>query len=371
MAPARTVLFRCDAGQRIGTGHVMRCMTIAERLREAGATCRFACKDHDGHMAALLRGKGYPTDLLSRVPGYDGKGYLKWLGGPVEEDAAQIAALIDRIGPVDLLIVDHYALDARFERLLRDKVRAIAVIEDLPDRVHECDLLLDSNYGHVAEDYAGRISAGARLLVGADYAPVRSDFARLRPEALARRAARERPSRLLIALGGADPDDITSRALAALRPPLDFPQVHVVLSAIARHVEKVKDLAADRPEITVHVDTGRMPELMADADIAVGAAGVSALERCVLGLPTVMVVLAENQIDTAERLDRAGAARSLGGIDAASPERLNAALQEFVARPERMRAMSATAAMLCDGRGLERIVPALLDLMPAAEARPR
>jgi UDP-2,4-diacetamido-2,4,6-trideoxy-beta-L-altropyranose hydrolase len=264
---------------------------------------------------------------------------------------------------VDLLIVDHYALDGAFQGLLRGKVGAIAVIEDLPDRVHDCDLLLDQNFGHFPEDYAGRVPAGAQLLVGAEYAPVRTDFARLRGEALSRRGALEHPSCLLISLGGADPDDITSRALEALRPPLAFRRVHVVLSAIARHIERVKAAAADRPEVTVHVDTRRMPELMAEADIAVGAAGVTALERCVLGLPTVMVVLAENQVATAERMDRAGAALSIGDIDAASPERLHESLLEFAAQPERMHAMSAAAAALCDGEGLNRIVPALMDLM--------
>ncbi|MDN5787598.1 UDP-2,4-diacetamido-2,4,6-trideoxy-beta-L-altropyranose hydrolase, partial [Pseudorhodobacter sp.] len=194
-------VFRADAGQRIGTGHVMRCLSIADRLTRMGVVSRFVCKAHQGHMAAQIGARGYACDLLPLTRDWQGEGYLAWLGGPVLDDAHLTAQAITAAGGADMLVVDHYALDAAYQRPLRKTLRHIAVIDDLHNRSHDCDILIDQNIGHDPAFYAGFVPDAARLLVGAKYAPIRAEFAALRAKSLTRRAGVAVPKVLLVSLG--------------------------------------------------------------------------------------------------------------------------------------------------------------------------
>lgn len=375
----RRVVFRADAGQRIGTGHVMRCLSIADGLVQAGAkaglrvNASFVCKAHQGHMAAQLRRRGYDCDLLPltsdwRPQAQTAEDYLGWLGGPVDQDAQLTQAAIAASGGADLLIVDHYALDAAYQRQMAGAVPHIAVIEDLPNRLHDCDILIDQNIGHDETTYAGRVPARTTLLVGPRYAPIMPEFVARRQGALNRIQALSRPKVLLICLGGADPDNVTLAALQALRGTLWFDRVEVVLSGIARNLEVVRAELANHPKayanVTLHVDTTQMPQLMADSDLSIGAAGVTAIERCVLGLPTLMVVVADNQIEVAQRMASLGAVMLLGDTAGVTAEKIHEALAAFMTdQTGRLQNMSQAAANLCDGQGLDRIGPALLKIM--------
>jgi UDP-2,4-diacetamido-2,4,6-trideoxy-beta-L-altropyranose hydrolase len=361
--PPRHVVFRADAGQRIGTGHVMRFLSIADRLAQDGVLARFMCKAHDGHMAAQIAARGYACDLLPVVAGWTAPDYLGWLGGSAAQDAALTGAAIRAAGGADLLVVDHYALDAAYHRALRADVSRIAVLDDLHNRPHDCDVLIDQNIGHSAAAYAGLVPVGARLLVGAEYAPINIAFSALRAASLARRAGVTTPKVLLISLGGADPDNVTLAALDAVQG-LGFDHVHVVLSGIARHLNAVRKACATLPSVTLHIDTPHMPQLMAGADLSIGAAGVTALERCVLGLPTLMVVVADNQIEAAQRMANLGAVSLLGNTASITAQTIRTALVASLNdQSGRLQSMSVAAAALCDGQGLDRIAPALLQLI--------
>lgn len=348
----------------------MRCLSIADRMVEVAAQknealqVHFICKAHIGHMGDLIVARGHKCTLLPTVPDWSAEGYLTWLGGPLEQDAAPTAEAITASGGADLLVVDHYALDAVWHRLVRPAVGAIAVIDDLPARIHDCDILIDQNIGHGPALYEGRVPAGIPVLAGANFAPVQAAFAQLRAASLERRKAVDVPRVLLVSMGGADPDDVTTAVLRALRPPLGFDAVHVVLSGIARHLEGVRAEVAHHDNVTLHVDTRNMPALMAQADLSIGAAGVTAIERCVLGLPTLMVVVADNQIEAADRMADLGAVVLLGNTSEITADSVHETLCAFVHDTTGpLRAMSDAAAALCDGQGLDRIVPALFDIM--------
>ncbi|ETA50653.2 UDP-2,4-diacetamido-2,4,6-trideoxy-beta-L-altropyranose hydrolase [Ponticoccus alexandrii] len=368
-AEPRQVVFRTDAGQRIGTGHVMRCLSIADRLiaqaaeKNEALQVHFICKAHIGHMAEQIAARGHRCTLLPAEAEWKGEGYLGWLGGPLEQDATLTLNAVLAAGRADLLVVDHYALGAAWQSRMRGANCPIAAIDDL-SRSHDCDILIDQNIGHTADFYAGRVPEGIPVLAGAQFAPVRGTFAQLRPASLARRADLDVPRVLLVSLGGADPDDVTSAVLRALRPPLVFDEVHVVLSGIARHLEAVRAEAKRHDNVTLHVDTRDMPALMARADLSIGAAGVTAIERCVLGLPTLMVVVADNQVEAAQRMADLGAVRLLGDTAHITDDSVHEALGVFLHdTPSPLKPMSAAAADLCDGRGLDRIAPALFDIM--------
>lgn len=354
------VVFRVDASLRIGSGHVMRCLTLAAALRETGADCRFLCREHVGHLAATIRTRGFDCTLLpppsmpaEAVADAD---YAAWLGVDAITDARQCAALLAPEPPADWLVVDHYALDADWERRLRPHCCRLLAIDDLASRRHDCDLLLDQNLGRRAADYAGRIPAGATVLVGPCHALLRPEFARARQASLARRAGGSLQS-LLVTMGGVDLDNATGAVLGLL-PGNPLPpgcQVTVVMGAAAPWLASVRALASSLPwPCEVRIDVADMAELTTNCDFAIGAAGSTAWERCCLGVPSALVVLADNQQPIADALAAAGASWPLGragDLAATLPIALDAATD-----PARLAALGANAARIVDGLGTARVV---------------
>ena len=362
-AASGTIVFRADAGRKIGQGHIMRCLTLADALRSAGFSSRFICRAHEGHLARRIEDEGFPVALLATDPEFlKREGYEAWRGGSMAEEIALSAAAIQAGGGADLLVVDHYGLGAEFERALRPLVGRIAVFDDLHDRRRDCDLLIDQNIGHSPDLFAGLVPEGAVLLTGGDHAPLRPDFANLRESSLARRRASGRPREILVAMGGFDQLNVTGQILRALDPSenlgLDWvDSAHVVLGSAAPHLDEARFLAAALGRVALHVDSRDMPALMAQADLAIGGSGVTAIERCVMGLPTLIAVMAENQEDSARRLEAAGATITLGRGEEIDSRRVAEALNLIYGDPARHHAMIEAAAGLSDGRGLSRIAP--------------
>lgn len=375
MSTVRRAVFRVDASAEIGTGHVMRCLTLAAALREAGWDCRFVMRAPPAPVADQVRSRGVALDALpppgpEGAPAGDGPPHAAWLGVALEREIAESRAALQAAAP-DWVIVDHYALDARWETAAVPAGARVVVIDDLADRPHACTLLLDPMLGRRAEDYADLVPADARLLLGPAYAPLRPAFAARRDESLARRKQPEL-RRLLITMGGVDPENVTGRILAALAAaglPAGV-DVVVVLGGAAPGIEEVKAAAAAAPfPVTVKVDVDDMAGEMVAADLAIGAAGTTSWERCCLGLPTLMLVTAENQRGIARALDTAGAARLVGdAADPDGPSRVAAEIEAFAA-PDTLAATAARAATICDGRGAARVVRAMaaagLALRPA------
>jgi UDP-2,4-diacetamido-2,4,6-trideoxy-beta-L-altropyranose hydrolase len=357
------VAFRTDASLQIGSGHVMRCLTLADALVARGNECVFLCRILDGALDEVIRARGHRVEyLFGRGEPYSGEEpapyHARWLECPWGDDARDTAAILDRVG-AELLVVDHYALDARWEGRVADYGCPTMVIDDLADRPHQADLLLDQNLGRRESDYADLVVAGCRLLVGPGFALVGPRFATLRTESLVRRSASEL-ERIMISMGGVDPHDATGRVLDCLArlPGAERFRVEVVMGAQAPHLDRVRAFAATMPGPTdVAVSVSDMPERMARADLAIGGAGGTAWERCALGLPTIAVVLAENQRSGAEALGRAGAALVIDSVDQIA-ERLPRHL-ESSADDRRRAEASAAAAAVVDGQGLERVCDAM------------
>lgn len=345
------IAWRVDASTTLGSGHVMRGLTLAAALRARGARIHFVCQSLPGHLGDRIRAEGHGLSLLPA-------------GLPAAEDAqASMVALGAWGEPTNLLVVDHYALDAAWEQPLRQQVPHLAVIDDLANRPHQADLLLDPNLGRQSSDYDDLLPPACQRLIGPDAALLRPGFAAARPASLARRS-QGTLHHLLISMGGADPQDATARCLRALAGgalPAKA-RITVVLGALADSADRVARAAATLPWPTqVLNDVADMAPLLASADLAIGAAGGSAWERCCLGLPTLLLVLADNQQAGQAALVTAGAGLSLGTPDDL-PRSLPAALQA-VAPPGALNALSQRAAALCDGGGAERVAEALLNLI--------
>ena len=260
------------------------------------------------------------------------------------------------------VVFDHYVLSADDHRDLASG-RPTLVIDDLADRPLAADLVVDSGPQRRAADYQGLIPAGARLLLGAAYAPVRPEFAELRAKTLGRRP--EAVGRILVSLGLTDLGGITGRVLDRLRPRIGQTAIDVVLGAGATSRAGLERLARRDPRLTVHVDTPDMARLTAAADLAVGAAGSSAWERCTLALPSVMLVVADNQRPAATALAEAGAALVVEADDPAFDQLFDRAFLRLFTDPVARGRLAAKCAEVCDGLGAERVADVFLDLLLA------
>jgi UDP-2,4-diacetamido-2,4,6-trideoxy-beta-L-altropyranose hydrolase len=308
------IVFRTDASLQIGTGHVMRCLTLAHALQERGAQCSFICREHPGNLIDQIRQHGFlvyalPCDqdwaMEEKSPSHAG-----WLGADWLADAQESQVGAGETA-IDWLIVDHYALDSRWEHAMRAHCRHIMVIDDLADRTHYCDLLLDQNLGRKSEDYSGLLKGKTKTLIGPQYALLRPEFAALRPQSLARRQNNPQLRRLLITMGGVDNDNTTGQVLDTLRGcklSADL-RVTVVMGQHAPWLAQVQAQTAQLPWHTdVLVGVNNVAQLMVESDLAIGAAGGTAWERCSLGLPSLVLVLAKNQLAGTVALQVAGAA---------------------------------------------------------------
>lgn len=360
------VAFRADASLQMGTGHIMRCLTLADALAARGADCQFICREHPGNLIGHIRSKGYLVHTLSvhneplaeGLPSGDlpSLAHSHWLGATQEQDAGICAAVLAPLQP-DWLIVDHYALDARWERALKPHYRRLMAIDDLADRPHACDLLLDQTFGRDAEDYRALVANSCQLFCGSQYALLRPEFAALRSYSLKRRA-KPQFKQLLITMGGVDKDNATGQVLEALHScplPTDC-QITVVLGTTAPWLAEVEQLAQDmRWPTQVKVGVSDMAQLMADSDLAIGAAGATSWERCCLGLPTIMLVLADNQRNVAQGLERAGAVQVLQRPQAI-PDSLPRLLNSLCSSPALQAEMSEAAARITDGHGVTTVI---------------
>ncbi|MEQ9638114.1 MAG: UDP-2,4-diacetamido-2,4,6-trideoxy-beta-L-altropyranose hydrolase [Devosia marina] len=363
------VLFRADASLAIGTGHIMRCLTLARHLSTRGSSATFICREHPGNLISFLRTSGFPVQSLPVTGHVDANGpsHAAWLGGYGTEDAAAISALPE--SKADWIVVDHYGLDRRFERAMADAGMRVAVIDDLADRPHQCSLLLDQTFGRLALAYEARVPKSTRLLLGSRYALLRPEFAAAADDSLQRRRNDPTIRHIMVTLGGVDLDNVTQRVLDAL-DALPLPPgctIHVVMGATAPWFDAVSERARNmRHTTSVLRAVSNMAGLMSDMDLAIGAAGSTAWERCCLGLPSLMVVLAKNQEVIAQNLGKSGAAISLGHhYDGDFVSRLGQGVLDLLDSPDRLRAMSEAAAKVTDGLGAARMAQAMMELAAA------
>lgn len=332
-------VFRADASQQIGAGHIMRCLVLADALADAGWRTVFACRQETTAVVpALIRSS---HQIL-----------------PVAAEQDEACVLVERLeGKTDLLVVDHYGRDAAFESALRGKVRRIMVIDDVANREHDCDLLLDTSLGRQAEDYAGLVPASCRLLIGPTFALLRPQFEAARSVALARRRLGGPVARILISLGGTDPNRLMECVVQGVMASGIEAAVDVVTGLVpAPSIDLAREAAPPGQSYRLLGGVEDMAGLMLEADLAVGAGGVTTWERCCLGLPTVLIITADNQLTQARAVTEAGAALGLGWHGDITAESIAAAVRRLSQQPSLMKKISEAAARLCDGAGCGRVV---------------
>ena len=377
MHAAPRVAIRVDASATMGTGHLRRCLSLAQALAAAGAEPGFVVRRLDAVAPQLLATAGLPVQWLptpaeQAPPAADAPPHAAWAGVPGAQDAADTVQALTGWRP-DWLVLDHYAFDARWHRVVRTALGCrLLVIDDTADRTIDADALLDHNWAadHAAK-YADRLAQPPGLwLCGPRFALLAPVYRRAR-----RCTVRPEVRSLGIFMGGTDPDGASARVLAACREAGHEGAIEVVSSTASPHLPALRAACAADAQARLTLDEPDLAAFFARHDLQVGAGGGATWERCCIGAPTVALALAANQSVVVPALDHLGALRaaSLPGLpNGADTPPLARVLHRLMADTAARQALAARAAELVDGRGAERVALGLLrdhlQLRPATQA---
>ncbi|HEX4917642.1 MAG TPA: UDP-2,4-diacetamido-2,4,6-trideoxy-beta-L-altropyranose hydrolase [Limnobacter sp.] len=363
-AATKTALIRADASLTMGSGHVMRMLTLALALAQKGFEPVFACRLQPGHLKQKIETHGFACLPLENKAAQETR-YMHshWLEG--SNALADAEACVETCNTRDLrptlVVVDHYALGAEWEARIKQAWPdcTLLAVDDLADRPHACELLLDQNPGRNAGDYAPWVPSFCKVLAGPSHALLRKQFEPTQPA----RIAPAQSNGVLVCMGGADPDNLNLLVLHSLKDRLArFGwSAHVVAGQTNPNLGSLSAWCESHPQLAeLHVDVGDMASLMRRCKLAVGAGGVMALERCAVGLPSITVAVAENQMPGAcalERLGAVGFVSSPAAIATEVPMWFDTLMNEAL-----RKTMAHKAMQVCDGLGTQRVVQAALEL---------
>jgi len=339
------VAFRVDASPSIGVGHLMRCLSLAEELKKSQCTVHFLCADCPQSLKDKIREEDYIFHHLTSVSDF-------------ERDAIETIEVLSVFSQQpEWLVVDHYGIDHRWHKGVRAVAKNIMVIDDLADRVFDCELLLDQTYARETAEYLPYVPEGCHILTGSDYALLRPQFPMLRQAALERRRSHVEIQRILVSMGGTDLANITGLVLQGLADD-DLSQalvIDVILGAQSPHYADILKQSENHPlKVNVHKSVSNMADMMLSADLAIGAGGTTSWERCCLGLPSLIVIAAANQSLIAENLSNAGAVSLIecDDIKTSLVQRIN----QMKSNMGEYKQMSEKAFELCSGNGVRSVV---------------
>lgn len=336
------LIIRTDASVAIGTGHVMRCLALAQAWHDRGGECMFAMAKSTTAVIQRLRVEGFETYTVTETAAGPG-------------DARQIIGLY-RETNAGWIVVDGYHFDVEYHKILRDAGLKLLLIADQANATHcVADIVVNQN-SHARESMYANRAPYTKLLLGPRYALLRRKF---RSWEKWKRAIAPIGRKVLVTMGGSDPENVTSlviRALGLLK--IEF-EARVVAGGSNPHISQLKSLLSQIPHIELHMDSSNISELMAWADVAVSGAGSTCWEMCLLGLPAILIDIAENQKPIAEDLDKKGLAIHAGSGQEIVPEQLAARLEQLLLTTDLRAAMSQRGCELVDGCGASRVVSAM------------
>lgn len=349
-------LFRVDASAGMGAGHFMRCLNLGLALKKRGHDIAFAYVKLPRALSSLLVANSIPSFKLAinttgkRATEYSI--YDQWLSGSQSDDARAFLSVSKETRP-DCVIVDHYALDSVWENLVRGHTEKVLVIDDLANREHSCDFLLDQNFHtDMVSRYRSFVNPETRLLLGPKFALLGEGF-RIERASLCERDGKVR--NILIFFGGGDPENCTEMVLKVLEcMPLNGVAVTVLVGDQHPAIASLEKRCKERGYKFL-IQSEDVPRLMSKAHLCIGAAGVSTWERCCLGLPTLAITIADNQVPIAQAAAVKGAICYLGEQRKVTSISLERTLRKMMSSPDNLMKMSRVAMALVDGNGTERI----------------
>ncbi|MGB0936182.1 MAG: UDP-2,4-diacetamido-2,4,6-trideoxy-beta-L-altropyranose hydrolase [Colwellia sp.] len=367
----KTIVIRVDASTRIGSGHIMRCLTLARKLSANSCKIIFLSKNHQGNLNEFIKKEGFEVFVLS-APDENVEDQMDdklWLGCSYLKDANECLKLLQSL-EVDLLIVDHYSLDYQWHKIIKkmqNKIykMKIMVIDDLANRKHDCDILLDQTLGREAYHYKNLVPNHCQLLLGTEFIMLRDEFFKLRKIAKNKRKNNFEIKNLLISIGGTDPNNITNNLLNWLiklkHSQLITKDLKVVIVLNQLSIAKMLDNTSNNLDwVTIVSNPKSMAQLMLDADIAIGSSGGTAWERCCLGLPSLSIISAENQRFISKNLANLGAIIDLGHFSNLTYLDFSESLKKIMNSTDNYKKMSTQSFACCDGVGANNVTELVL-----------
>ncbi|MBT4922788.1 MAG: UDP-2,4-diacetamido-2,4,6-trideoxy-beta-L-altropyranose hydrolase [Rickettsiales bacterium] len=326
---SKVIVFRVDSSFKIATGHVMRCLTLAKYLSKHRDRIVFICRDLDGNISERITKEGFELKLLPKPKSEmakSGNEYDNWFEVSLEEDVMQVQEILAEFGTNITLIIDHYSIDQKWHRAIRGFVDKIVVIDDLANRPHDCDIIIDQNLYHNFEHrYDDLVPANSQKFLGQNYAILREQFYDIE------KRKRSQVKNILIFFGGIDLDNFTLQSINAV---LEVDQNEcanfnvIVIGAKNNYQQEITDLCIKHKfEYKSYVDN--MAEVMNWADLSIGAGGTTSWERCYLNLPAIIISLADNQNEICQTLSDFGMARYLGNSQNVVQKAITSSLLEI------------------------------------------
>jgi len=336
------VAIRVDASLQMGTGHVMRCKTLADQLRSRNANVRFICRQLPGNMISFLTGAGYDVTTLP-LSNVSGEGINGDYQNPSMSDDLQMEDAYQTIDVLndfsaDWLIVDNYQFDIVWERLIRPYTKKISVIDDLADRGHDCDVLLDQNlYQDLHGRYKNLVPKNTIMLLGPSFVLLRPEFYKASSNLYNKDGSVQK---ILVFFGGVDKTCQTEKVIQAISK-IDISNViiNVIVGSGNLSADKISNMCVDLPNFVVHHQVSNMAELIADSDFSIGAGGATTWERCFLGLPSATIIVAPNQSEATVVLDGLGATWNLGWHENVTEEMIAKKIKEVCTNPDALLRM--------------------------------
>jgi UDP-2,4-diacetamido-2,4,6-trideoxy-beta-L-altropyranose hydrolase len=350
--------FRVDASAKIGLGHIGRCITLAKKIKKEGHSALFICRNIPANSIKMLEALGCTVVLLRRhknVKNLDNLYHSSWLGVSQQQDAKDCIEELSSLDvKYDWLIIDHYSLDYRWERELSYFAKKICVIDDLADRKHQCDILIDQNfYNNPISRYSNLVPKNCELLLGPEYAILKDEFIEQKKLINYRDGL---VKKIVIFFGGADMSNYTAKAVTALgQLRLKGVEVDVIIGELHPCKEAIEE-QCKALNYSLHVQTNCIESFFSQADLCIGGGGVATWERCCLGLPTLIISIAMNQIQIAKDLDLTKGCIYLGDSSSTSKEKIKIKVKELVKDPLMLSEISKKAYSMVDGFGTKRVL---------------
>jgi UDP-2,4-diacetamido-2,4,6-trideoxy-beta-L-altropyranose hydrolase len=340
-----SLLIRADAGVNMGTGHAMRCLALAQAWQDSDGQCVFVMAESTSAVERRLKAEGIEVEILTA-------------GAGSADDAIQTAYIAGQQN-ADWIVIDGYQFDSAYQAALRTaEFKSLLIDDNFRAGPYHADIILNQNFHARSTSYAN-CDSSTRLLLGSRYILLRKEF---RPW---RNWQREIPAsgrKILVTMGGSDPNNLTAKAVDAIRK-LSIPNLEtvVLLGGSNPHLCAV-ERSVQNNSTRVIIDAANVPELMAWADVAVSGAGTTLWEMCFLGLPGILLVLAENQEDAAATAGKKGIAWNLGNATDVGVSTLAEKLAALLDSGSSRTSQSEVGRKLVDGRGAERVVAFLSGL---------
>lgn len=350
------IVFRVDSGLGIGVGHVFRCITLAKAFNQYfKSNIYFICRNHQGHVSHYIEKEGFHLFLLDSKTTVDSQEYKSWLGETIEQEIIDCSQILSEIGHIDWLVIDHYAIDDFIEFSLKDKYKHLLVIDDLANRRHIADILIDQTYGISKERYQPWIEDKTQCLLGSDYALLRDEFSKNREKAMAKRKALDKPKRLLIFFSAIDTDGLTLKVLKLIKSNNNSLAIDIIIGSKSKDISMIKE-ALDETSDNLYVDCNEVAKVMLEADIAIGAGGCVSWERASLGLPTLLIAIADNQQEIAKQLAAKKAVIYLGNKTEFEASQLLEKLNQLINDKNFYKNMVDSSLTVCDGQGINKVI---------------